>query len=126
MSKYQDLINKTYAHCEDYIGHYAKRFYQPFKKENIYKIVDFRWRLIEQVEHKGEIIVQEHKIPEFFLKDEEGGNWYDCEDSCIITNELPIRVIPWVANVYSSEYDGYNPFNGKDKIGYTNKKNNLI
>jgi len=39
----------------------------------------------------------------------------DCEDSCIITNETPIKYIEWVANVNDKEYKGYNPFNGEIK-----------
>jgi len=51
--------------------------------------------------------------PEFLYLDEEINKvrgWLDCEDSCIITNEMPIKEINWVANVNDKKYKGYNPF----------------
>lgn len=83
-------------HYKNYIGQYVKRFYASFKDENIYKIKDYRidiYNIHQYLYSKGDI--------EF---------WTDCEDSCIITNELPILDIAWVANVNSDKYIGFNPF----------------
>lgn len=106
-------------HYKNYIGAYGKRFYRPFEKEYIFKILDYRVRTM-----KG--IMNEHcVIPEFLLEDgmdwsddpnnihsDPRGSWYDCEDTCIITNELPVLKIDWVANVNDSDYEKeyFNPF----------------
>lgn len=78
---------------EKYVGCYVKRFYTEFLKENIQKILKYR--------------LSEHGIPEFLCVDT---FWYDIEDSVIITNELPIVEDSRVANVNSSDYKGYNPY----------------
>ena len=83
---------------KNYIGQYVKRFYSPFNKKHVSLIKDFR--------------INKHGYEEYLYSDESGDYWLDCEDSCIITNELPIKDIDWVANVNSSEYEGYNPFKG--------------
>ncbi len=90
-------------HYKDYVGQYGKRFYQPFTKEYIRKIDGF--------------IDTRRNFAEFHFEGDDNDYWYDCEDTCIITNELPIKDIPWVANVYHKDYKGYNPFNGKEKLG---------
>ncbi len=57
-------------HYKNYIGSYVKRFYQPFRKDNIYLIIDFRERAYEN----GMI------IPEFLCtKGDRDQNWFDCE-----------------------------------------------
>lgn len=107
-------------HYKNYVGAYGKRFYQPFEAQYIFKILDYREREAESI--RSNPIV----IPEFLLEDALGlehhdpnsifsdprGSWYDCEDTCIITNEIPILEINWVTNVnhpnYKSEY--FNPF----------------
>lgn len=83
-------------HYKDYVGQYVKRFYCPFNKESIYKIKDYK--------------VDECGIHCFLYFNEKEEWWTDCEDSCIITNELPIKEIDWVANVNDKQYEGYNPF----------------
>ncbi len=90
------LTNEEY---KSYVGQYAKRFYTPFIKTHIFKITGFR--------------INEHHIPEYLCDDGEGEHWYDCEDSCVITNEMPVRDLSWVANVNEREYAGYDPFTGK-------------
>ncbi len=82
-----------------YVGQYVKRFYTPFKAANIYKIVDFR--------------VSEFGCPEYLYCDGEDEWWSDCEDSFIITNEIPIKDLKHVANVNHEDYVGFNPFTGK-------------
>ena len=95
-------------HYKNYVGQYVKRFYAPFDKEYMYKIVDFK--LAECKTLEGLVIYW----PEYMYESSDGTRyWYDCEDSCIITNELPIKKIDWVANVADPEYHGYNPFTGK-------------
>jgi len=88
-------------HYKNYVGQYVKRFYSPFKEENIFQIADFK--------------IDERGTPHFhYMKEGEEELykdwWLDCEDSCIITNELPEKDIDWVANVNNPEYKGYNPF----------------
>lgn len=84
-------------HYINYIGQFVKRFYAPFKEKNIYTIKDYRLDI-----YNIDMFLYSRKDEEF---------WADCEDSCIITNEMPILEIDWVANVNDSEYVGYNPFN---------------
>jgi hypothetical protein len=83
-------------HYKNYIGQYVKRFYTPFKEENIYQIKDYR--------------IDIYNIHQYLYSRPNHEFWTDCEDSCIITNELPILDINWVANVNSEEYNGFNPF----------------
>ena len=86
------------THYKDYVGQYGKRFYAPFKKENINKIDGFRDNV--------------RSFAEFHFVGDPEDYWYDCEDTCIITNELPIKNIDWVANVNHEDYkpEYYNPF----------------
>ena len=84
------------GYYKNYIGQYAKRFYRPFFKEWIFKIKDYR--------------INDDGVEEFLYTDGKDEWWADCEDTCIITNELPIKDIGWVANVNSEKYKGYNPF----------------
>ena len=81
---------------KNYVGHFVKRFYAPFREDAIYKIKEFR----------------ENKFgtEEFLYSNGKEEWWTDCEDSCIITNEIPVLNIDWVANVNSEEYKGFNPF----------------
>ena len=51
-----------------------------------------------------------YNIHQYFYSKGADEFWSDCEDSCIITNELPILDIAWVANVNSDKYIGFNPF----------------
>lgn len=93
-------------HYKKYVGQFVKRFYAPFVKEHIFSIKD----------HK----VSDNGIHLFLYSDGQDDWWADCEDSCIITNEIPILDIDWVANVNDPRYNGYNPFSGdiiKDIIG---------
>jgi hypothetical protein len=79
-----------------YIGDYAKRFYTPFEKKNILKIVDFKI-------DKGEAYIE---------VEQDGEKWFwDMEDSVIITNEPLITDLDRIANVNHEQYIGYNPFN---------------
>ena len=95
------------THYQFYVGQYVKRFYAPFTEESIYKIVDYR--------------KNKFGSPEFlYMKDNET-HWADCEDSCIITDESPIKDIQWVANVNSDEYEGFNPFIQKWREDKLNK-----
>lgn len=94
-------IFKKLTEYEKYVGCYVKRFYTPFLKENIFKILEYR--------------ISKYGIPEFlyynafyFLENEQ--YWADIEDSVIITNELPIIKDERVANVNSPDYNGYNPY----------------
>ncbi len=92
------LDNQQY---KSYIGQYVKRFYLSFSKEYILKIKGFR-------------INELYQYPEYLCQHEdESEEWYDCEDSCIITNEQPIKDLEYVANVNHKDYAGYNPFTGK-------------
>ena len=78
-----------------YIGDYAKRFYTPFKKENIFKIVGFK------IDKEAFIEVEQ-----------DGEKWFwDMDDSVIITNEPLTKDIGRIANVKHEQYKGYNPFN---------------
>jgi hypothetical protein len=78
-----------------YVGDYAKRFYTPFKKENILKIVGFK--MDEEA---------------FIEVEQDGEKWFwDMDDSVIITNEPLVDDIDRIANVNHEQYKGYNPFN---------------
>ena len=90
-------------HYKNYVGAYGKRFYAPFKKERINKIDGFR----DDV--RG--------IAEFHFLGDPDDFWYDCEDTCIITNEIPILNIDWVANVNDKSYTSemYNPYKDENR-----------
>lgn len=78
-----------------YVGDYAKRFYTPFKKENLLKIVGFK------IDKEAFIEVEQ-----------DGERWFwDMDDSVIITNEPLIEDIDRITNVKHEQYKGYNPFN---------------
>ena len=85
-------------HYKNYVGAYGKRFYQPFIEENIRKIDGFS--------------DTRRNFAEFHFEGDPEDYWYDCEDTCIITNEFPIQEIAWVVNVNSKEYlsEYYNPY----------------
>lgn len=85
------------THYKDYVGQYVKRFYTPFEEKNIFKIKDCR---------------QIHWYSEFLYETLDGEKewWTDCEDSTIITNELPMKDIDWVCNIHNEHYKGFNPF----------------
>lgn len=88
-----DLIKTDFY--KKYVGDYAKRFYTPFKKENIVKIVGFKI-----------------KNGEAYIEVEQNNNkWFwDMDDSVIITNEPLVEDFERVANVNHQQYNGYNPF----------------
>ena len=88
-----DLIETDFY--KKYVGDYAKRFYTPFKKENLLKIVGFKMD------------------KEAFIEvEQDGEKWFwDMDDSVIITNEPLVGDIDRVANVKHEQYKGYNPFN---------------
>lgn len=91
------------THYKNYVGAYGKRFYAPFKKERIGKIDGFR----DDV----------RSCAEFHFVGDPDDYWYDCEDTCIITNELPVLDIDWVANVNSDYYtkEMYNPYEDENE-----------
>ena len=78
-----------------YVGDYAKRFYTPFKKENMFTIVGFKMdkAAFIEVEQNGEKC------------------FWDMDDSVIITNEPLKEDIDRIANVKHEQYKGFNPFN---------------
>jgi hypothetical protein len=81
-----------------YVGAFAKRFYTPYEKENIFEIIDF--------------FISRKYFAYFKVKDENGNEWdWDVEDCVIITNETPIIEDERVANITDPEYSGYNPYN---------------
>lgn len=81
-----------------YIGCYAKRFYTPFEKKNIFEIKSFS--IINDYAH-------------FTMIDDDNVTWeWDVEDCVIITNELPIVEDNRIVNINDDRYDNkmYNPF----------------
>jgi len=94
-------------HYKNYIGQFVKRFYTPFEKESIFKIKSYRTN--------KDLNDMPFMIPEFLYDDGTKEWWSDCEDSCIITNEMPILEIYFVSNVNSDEYKGFNPFTNQIK-----------
>jgi len=88
-----DLIETEFY--KKYIGDYAKRFYTPFEKQNLLKIIGFKMDR------------------EAFLEvDQDGEKWFwDMDDCVIVTNEPLSGDIDRVANVKHKQYNGYNPFN---------------
>ena len=88
-----DLIKTEFY--KKYIGDYAKRFYTPFKKETLLKIVGFK------IDREAFIEVEQ-----------DGEKWFwDMDDSVIVTNEPLADDIERIANVNHEQYKGYNPFN---------------
>ncbi len=89
-------MNKlTSRYYEKYVGCFAKRFYTPFKKENIFKITGFKLK----------------KNIAYFEITSTKDKWdWDIEDCVIITNEKPIITEERVANINHIYYRGYNPF----------------
>ena len=90
-----------------YVGCYAKRFYTPFKKENIFPITGyFLKENIDPMDNETRI------IPCFNITDGTNEWWWDIEDCVIITNEEPISDDIRVADVNHPEYksDYYNPY----------------
>lgn len=87
------LTNSFY---KTYVGSYVKRFYTPFLKENIFKIIDFK----------------KLKDMDWFKVENSDGDswWWDVEDCTIISNETPIIHEDRIANVNDERYNGYNPF----------------
>lgn len=85
-------------HYKNYVGQYGKRFYEPFIEKHIRKIDGFRDNV--------------RNFAEFHFEGDPDDYWYDCEDTCIITNEEPIQIINWVANVNDEGYlpKFFNPF----------------
>lgn len=88
-----NINNKFY---ERYVHQYAKRFYTPFTKENIFVIVHFA--------HTTNM--------DYIICEDEHNNLYnwDVEDCIFITNETPIIEDERVTNVNHEKYLGYNPF----------------
>lgn len=91
-----------------YVGKYAKRFYSPFVKENIHKIIDFKLEKHDPERGKEAFFL-------VYFEEENTHVWWDIEDCVIITNTLPINKDndERVANIFHSEYNGYNPFTGE-------------
>jgi hypothetical protein len=88
-----DLIKTKFY--KKYIGDYAKRFYTPFEKQNLMKIIGFKMD------------------KEAFLEvEQDGEKWFwDMDDCVIVTNEPLADDIDRIANVKHEQYKGYNPFN---------------
>ena len=88
-----DLLETEFY--KKYIGDYAKRFYTPFEKQNLLKIVGFKMD------------------KEAFIEvEQDGEKWFwDMDDSVIITNEPLKEDVDRIANVRHEQYKGYNPFN---------------
>ena len=80
-----------------YIGSYAKRFYSPFKLENIAEIVGFKLK-------QGFAHIE--------VKQGKDTWWWDAEDSIIIVNEPLGEEVDRVANVNDDRYldSMHNPF----------------
>ena len=91
----EDKLKITTTYYKKYIGSYAKRFYTPFLKENIFKIVGFKLK---------------NKFAYFIIEDENLSWEWDIEDCVIITDEIPIIEDSRIANIHHPEYKGYNPF----------------
>ena len=70
--KEEEKITSDYY--EKYVGCYAKRFYSHFKKENIYKIKEFKIK---------------NYFAYFVIKQDGNILELDIEDFVIITNEQP-------------------------------------
>ena len=90
-----------------YVGQYAKRFYSPFTKKNIFKIIGYR----EVVNYDKETPMP--PLSEFCYQQLEGTMefwWTDVDDSVVITNEPNIIEDNRIANVNHPKYKGYNPF----------------
>jgi len=86
------------THYKNYVGAYGKRFYASYTKETIRKIDGFS--------------DTRRNFAEFHFEGDPDDYWYDCEDTCIITNELPIKEIDWVSNINDPRYvpEYYNPY----------------
>ena len=84
-----------------YVGSYAKRFYTSFEKENMAKIINFK--VINGIDY-------------FEMKDDDGNRWnWDVEDCVVITDEFPIIEDVKTANIFHKNYNGFNPYNIKNK-----------
>lgn len=93
-----------------YIGAYVKRFYTPFEKRNIFKILNYRESTTLTAKPGFKV-----KVPEFLYCDDATAErwWADVEDSVVITNELPIIEHENIANVNSEQYKGHNPYSNE-------------
>jgi len=87
-----NLKNNFY---ERYVGSYVKRFYAPFKEENIFKIYNFKIK---------------YGMAHFIVESDGTNLEFDVEDCVIITNETPIVDDERVINVSDKSYKGWNPF----------------
>ena len=106
-------MNTDNTFYQKYVGCYAKRFYTPFLKNNIFKIEDFQLIQKEKFVLKGKQNFVRKFVKEayFKMKDDEGNEWeWDVEDCVIITNEMPVKKVERVANVNDPQYKGYNPY----------------
>lgn len=80
-----------------FIGCYAKRFYTPFERANIYKIIGVRGKGLDSF-----LEVAGGKLP----------SWeWDIEDSIIITDGGDTSIDPErVIDVNNENYKGHNPY----------------
>ena len=88
---------------EKYVGSYAKKFYKKFEKENIFEVIGFRIQF---------------KLAEVHMQDAEDDWWWGVEDCIFITNEQPMIEDERIANVFHSEYKGWNPFTKDEILNY--------
>jgi hypothetical protein len=96
MNIQEPVDNLQTDYYKKYIGEFAKRFYTPFTKENIFQISGFEF--YDEYAH-------------FNMKDDKGNAWHwDVEDCVIITDRNADTEDERVANVNDSEYKGFNPF----------------
>lgn len=106
-----------------YIGCYAKRFYTPFEKKNLCKIIGFRLDKFKPIflnREKNELVEKdEYRYFAMFKVqdiDEDGKlhSWeWDVEDCVIVVDEHPMRDDPEeerIADVKHPQYKGYNPY----------------
>lgn len=90
------LLIELYS-LERYVNCFVKRFYSPYNKESIFKILKYR--------------VNTYGSPEFLYANDDDEQWWcDVEDSVVITNDMPIIINERVVNVNDPEYTGYNPY----------------
>lgn len=96
---------------EKYINGYVKRFFTPFLKDNIFKVIEFK----KYNYRKDRIEIDSPYINKTFYvlaEDLESGEriLWDIEDCVFITNEENTSSDVRVANINHTDYRGFNPF----------------
>lgn len=107
----KEVTIEDFSVYEKYVNNYVKRFYTPFLKENIYKVISFK-----NYNYKNDVRLNSsiYANKTFYVlaedtESEERVLW-DIEDCVFITDEEPICDYVRVANVRHNDYRGYNPF----------------